>query len=810
MADKISVTINNQVVEVPPGTLIVEAAKKIGLKIPTFCYDDRLRSVGACRMCLVEVEKMPKLIASCATPVAPNMVIHTDSEKVKKAREGVLEFQLINHPLDCPTCDKGGECPLQDNTYLYGPTRSAYKENKIRFMNKEADQKFDDFRLGPEIYYNANRCIMCFKCTRIVRELAGEADLGIFERGANSYIGIMKELEFADEYSGNTVEYCPVGALTSGSFRYKIREWLLKKTPSVCSLCAVGCNMYVDWSRNRVYRHMARRNDEVDAGWLCDRGRYGFDISSNKDRIYKTHIRRGSSLEPCGWEEAAAVAVKYFTECIDDNRGAEIAAIGSASLSNEEAYAIRKFFGDVVKTEYIDFQTEFGEPLGPDVLNIVGLDGRISDLEDKGIYIFVGCDPAIEFPVASLRIRKAISGRGARAVFITPYHKRLGYFPVTNIRISGGSEAFALEYLHSRIVGSDFSMPDGLIADKSELDNLANEIKNSDSVHIISGRGFFDHPDRSALLSSMSKLKKICNAGLSIIPTQVNFMGVSRFGLYGGPGRSFVDILDKINSGAIKSLFVFGSDPIEEFPDRKYVNDTLKKLEFLVVVTPFINSLTNLASLVFPQMLPSDYSGSFMNMERRIQRFEAGPENIHYEMKPVWAILGEFSDLMDAGNVWYHDSQVREDIAKYLTQYSKITNIPEDGLIVDLKDENKLDFKEAAPEIPPGAGSDLPYILNWTLSVHHSGWITQKSANLMNLAGKQKAWMHPEDARKEEIESGQVVRIGNKETAINIKIKVTDKINKGELLILNSFEDNPINRLLKRNEKATFVSVRKV
>ncbi len=810
MADNITVTINDRTVEVPPGTLIIEAAKKIGITIPTFCYDDRLKPVGACRMCLVEVEKMPKLIASCATPVAPNMVIHTESEKVKAARKGILELQLINHPLDCPTCDKGGECPLQDNTYLYGPTKSAYAEDKIRFMNEEIDQKFDDFRLGPEIYYNANRCIMCFKCTRIVRELAGEADLGVFDRGSSSYIGIMKELEFADEYSGNTVEYCPVGALTSRSFRYKIRDWLLKKAPSICTLCAVGCNMYVDWSRDKVYRHMARRNDDVDAGWLCDRGRYGFDISSEKNRIYKTHIRHGSNLEPCSWEEAAAVAVKYFTECIDDNRGAEIAAIGSASLSNEEAYAIRKFFGDVIKTDYIDFQTEFAEPLSPDILDLVGLDGKISDLEDKGIYIFVGCDPAIEFPVASLRIRKAISRRKARAVFITTYQKRLGYFPVTDIRVSGDSEAFALEYLHSRIKGSDISVPDGLIADKSELDGLATEIRNSDSVHIISGRGFFNHPDRGALLSSMLKLRKTCNARLSIVPAQSNFMGVSRFGLYGGPGRSFTDILDKINSGVVKSLFVFGADPIEEYPDRKFVHDTFKKLDFLMVVTPFMNSLTNQASLVFPQALPSDYGGSFMNMEGRIQRFEAGPKNIHYEMKPVWAILGEFSDLMKMGNVWYHDSQVREDIAKNLTQYSKITDIPEGGLIIDLKDRNKLEFDEAAPEIPPQAGSDLPYILNWTPTVHHSGWITQKSANLMNLAGKQEAWMHPEDARKEKVESGQVVRIGNKETAINIKVKVTDKVNKGELLILNSFEDNPVNRLLKRNEKATFVSVRKV
>jgi NADH-quinone oxidoreductase subunit G len=810
MADNVTVTINDRTVEVPPGTLIIEAAKKIGIKIPTFCYDDRLKPVGACRMCLVEVEKMPKLIASCATPVAPNMVIHTESEKVKAARKGILELQLINHPLDCPTCDKGGECPLQDNTYLYGPAQSAYAEDKIRFMNEEIDQKFDDFRLGPEIFYNANRCIMCFKCTRIVRELAGEADLGVFDRGSSSYIGIMQELEFADEYSGNTVEYCPVGALTSRSFRYKIRDWLLKKAPSVCNLCPVGCNLQVEWSRDKVYRHMARRNDDIDVGWLCDRGRYGFDIAVNEDRITRTYIRRGSSLEPCSWEEATALAVKYLIEGIDENRGAEMAAVGSASLSNEEAYAIKKFFSDVVKTEYVDFQTAYVKPLNPDLMEVVGLDGKITDLENEGLYVFVGCDPAIEFPVASLRIRKAILKRKAKAIFIGSYQKRLGYFPVTNIRIPGNSEAFALNYLASKVQDREYELPGGLSVDIVALESLAEELKSADSVHIIAGKGFFNHPDRDAFLSSMLNLKKSCNARFSIVPTESNYMGVSRFGLYGGPGRSFSDILERINSGSIKALFVFGSNPVEEYPDRKYVHDTLKKLEFLMVISPFNNSLTSLASLVFPQALPSEYSGSFINMEGRIQRFEKGPENPHYGMKPVWSLLGEFSDLTETGDVWYHDSQIREDIAKSMNEYSRITNIPPQGLLIDLKDKSALDFEEMAPENPPQAGSNLPYMLSWCQSVHHSGWITQRSANLMNIAGKQEAWLHPEDAAGEEIESGQVVRIGNEKTGINIAVQVTDKVNRGEILIVNSFDDNPVNRLLKRDEKVTFVSVKKV
>jgi predicted molibdopterin-dependent oxidoreductase YjgC len=286
-------------------------------------------------------------------------------------------------------------------------------------------------------------------------------------------------------------------------------------------------------------------------------------------------------------------------------------------------------------------------------------------------------------------------------------------------------------------------------------------------------------------------------------------MGVSRFGLYGRPGHSFPDILEKINGGSIKALFVFGSNPIEEYPDRKYVHDTLKKLEFMLVVTPFMSALTDHALLVFPQALPSDYSGTLINMEGRIQKFEAGPENPHYGRRPVWSILGEFSDLLELDSFWYHDSQIREEIAKNLSKYSNITNIPVSGLLIDLMEKRDLNVEDVSPKIPARGGSDLPYLLRWAPAVHHNGWITEKSATLMNINGKQEAWMHPEDVQKEGVEAGQVVRIGNAETGINIAVKVTEDVNKGEILIVNSFEKNPVNRLMNRDEKTTFVSVRK-
>ncbi len=674
MADNITLTINGRTVEVPPGTLIVEAAKKIGVVIPTFCYDNRLRSVGACRMCLVEVEKSPKLVASCATPVAPGMVVNTDTDRVVKARKGVLEFLLINHPLDCPTCDKGGECPLQDLTYGYGPPTSRYKENKIRFI-EDINQKFDEISLGPEIILNRNRCIMCYKCVRIVRELAGEADLGVFRRGAFANINTLREVAFADEFSGNTVEYCPVGALLSRSFHYKIRNWLLKRTPSVCNLCPVGCNINIDWSGGSVHRHMARLNEEVDNGWLCDRGRYGFDISRANDRIMKPHVRRSSSLEPCNWDEAAMLVSKHLRKIINENRGPEVAAIGSALLSNEEAYAIRHFFENVIKTADIDFQTDTNQPLETELIDLIGLSGAIKDLENDSLFLFVGCDPAVEQPVATLRIKKAISQNGAKAIFIGSHDKRLGHFPVQNVRIPFGAEPDALDLIASRLSGGAIKSEDAL--DKSGIEQLFELIRSSGKVHIISGRGFFNHPERLRFLALLLNLKKAANAKLSILPTQGNFVGVSHFGLYGEPEHSFNSILSRINSGEIKTLFVFGSNPIDEYPDRKYVLDVLKKLEFLVVVSPFMHPTAEMASVIFPQAMLPDYGGSFVNIEGRIQQFRPMVDRLRLEVRPAWAILGDLSSILELGTVWYSDAQIRDDIAKNLKGLEGLVAISE-------------------------------------------------------------------------------------------------------------------------------------
>jgi NADH-quinone oxidoreductase subunit G len=264
----VNLTIDGKKVTVEEGTTILKAAEKLGIEIPTFCWHDKLEPLGACRMCLVEVEKMPKLQIACATAVSEGMVVKTNTPEVVRARKGVLEFLLINHPLDCPTCDKGGECDLQNFVFKYGSDKSRFAEEKRRFI-ADPKSKLDDLGIGRQIIRNMNRCILCRKCVRFMKEIAGENDLGTFRRGAKSEVNVLPEVPVDNPYSGNAVEICPVGALTSKSFRYKIRVWQTEKTPSICPHCADGCNITLWTKEDRAYRISSRRNDSVDEGFFA-------------------------------------------------------------------------------------------------------------------------------------------------------------------------------------------------------------------------------------------------------------------------------------------------------------------------------------------------------------------------------------------------------------------------------------------------------------------------------------------------------------------------------------------------------------
>src|SRR2546423_2409062 len=387
--DQVTLTVNGQSVTVPKGTLILDAAKSVGIDIPIFCSHPKMAPVAVCRMCLVEVEKMPKLQPACAVYVAEGMVVKTTTDQVGRYQKGVLEFLLINHPLDCPICDKGGECPLQDQTFQYGPGASRFEFQKAHFDKAVP--------LSDKIVLDRERCILCWRCTRFSEEISGERELALIQRGVHTIIGTFNDEPAQSNYQGNWTEICPVGALTSRQYRFLSRPWDLDRTASVCPGCSMGCNIQIDARSNRIGRFQSRENAAVDDSWLCDFGRFSFP-NFQRTGQERPRVRRNGSLEEVSYDEAIAFAVDGLKRAAGQTAG-----WASPSDTNEELLLFRRLFRDVLRSQHLDHRsaTVVGAETGDMTLSI-------ADIERLDHAIVLGGQDVIDAaPVLHLRLFKS-------------------------------------------------------------------------------------------------------------------------------------------------------------------------------------------------------------------------------------------------------------------------------------------------------------------------------------------------------------------------------------------------------------------
>jgi NADH-quinone oxidoreductase chain G len=396
--DLVTLTIDGHQVQVPKGTLILDAAKQLGIDIPIFCSHPKLDPVAVCRMCLIQVEKMPKLQPSCAITVADGMVVSTNNAVVEEFRKGVLEMLLINHPLDCPVCDKGGECPLQDHTYQYGPPASRFVFDKVHFDKAVP--------LSDKIVLDRERCILCWRCTRFTDEISGEKELALIERGVHTIIGTFNDQPAQSEFQGNWTEICPVGALTSRQYRFVSRPWDLNRTPSVCPGCPMGCNIHLDARNNQVARFQSREQPDIDDGWLCDTGRYSHWRFNDPQRILFPLVRRHGKLERALYEEALTTAA----DALRPAKGDRLAGWASPGATNEDLYCFQRLVREVLQSPHLDH--------GPgDVADPTAEDSSLSIVSIESCsHIVVLGDALQSAPVLRLRIHKVIRKRGAALI----------------------------------------------------------------------------------------------------------------------------------------------------------------------------------------------------------------------------------------------------------------------------------------------------------------------------------------------------------------------------------------------------------
>jgi NADH-quinone oxidoreductase subunit G len=429
-AKTITFTIDGLEVQAPENAMLVDAAKHGDVEIPVFCYEPKLGNpVGACRMCLVEIEGIPKLQTGCSTPVKDGMVVHTQTDRVKTAQQSVVEFLLINHPLDCPVCDKGGECPLQDITFGWGPGHSRFIEPKRHFVKPLA--------LSPTIAIDRERCILCYRCARFSQEISEDNQLVLLERGAHSYISTFDGHPYVAPFSGNIVELCPVGALTSRPYRFRARPWDIEDAGSVCTLCPAQCNVTVTVRDERALRILARENDEVDDGWLCDKGRFGYQSFHAEERITEPMLRDGGQLRPVTWERALSEAAAGLRRA-----GADSAAIVGGQATNEEGYLLARLMRETLDSPHLDSRRAGALPLELHrALAAPALQARVSDLEFAHAVLVIAADPVNDAPILDLRIRKGVRRHGTQLAMAMPGETSLDANAKLSLRFAPGQGA---------------------------------------------------------------------------------------------------------------------------------------------------------------------------------------------------------------------------------------------------------------------------------------------------------------------------------------------------------------------------------
>ena len=579
--DRASITVNGKEIEAEPGELVIDAAERNGIYIPRFCYHPRMKPVGMCRMCLVEIDtgRGPALQPSCMIPVAPDMKVDTESEVTKKAQDGVLEFLLINHPLDCPVCDKGGECPLQDQTIAYGPGESRFVEEKRHFEKP--------IPISDLVCLDRERCILCDRCTRFAKEVAGDPLIHFLDRGNQTEVNTFPDQPFARYFSGNTVQICPVGALTATPYRFKARPWDLDQVESTCTTCSVGCRTLVQSSRNEVLRYQGVDVDPVNWGWLCDKGRFGFEAVNSDDRLGEpARPRRATSSRAVPWGEALAAAAAALA---GGQRRTGIAVLGGARLTNESAYAWAKLAKGVIGTDNVDAQ--LGDGLPAEV--VLGLPRATIDevCAPGGTVLLLGPDLKEELPVLFLRLRHAVARDGVtRRRAGHPAHVGRPTWPTATLRHRPGE---AGEVVRALLAGAATQEVGGVEPDAIAT---AGALLADGPVTVVLGprqpgrvgrRASSPPPPRSTrpiphvrFLSALRRgnVHGALDMGLApgLLPgrTSLDDGGALVRARTAGPrcpterGLDAAGILQAAADGKIDVLVLLGADPLADFPDR--------------------------------------------------------------------------------------------------------------------------------------------------------------------------------------------------------------------------------------------------
>ena len=803
----VSITVDGKKVIAKPGELLIDACERNGTYIPRFCHHSRMQPVGMCRMCLVEIDtgRGPALQPSCMIECSNEMVVDTQSEKAVKAQEGVLEFLLINHPLDCPICDKGGECPLQDQTMTFGAGESRYIEEKRTFRKP--------IPVNENVFLDRERCVLCDRCTRFADQVAGDSLIHFIDRGNKTQVNTYPDQPFSSYFSGNTVQICPVGALTAAPFRFKARPWDLTEVESTSTFDSVGNRISVQESRDRVLRFMGVDSDCVNWGWLTDKERFIFEAYSNENRLAEPLITnelaegKKSQFVATSWSEA----YEKFTNVIAETTPERIAVIGGSRLTNEAQYVWSKITKGIIGTDNVDAQLDDG--FSPEVLFSLNPATIDETCEPGGVIILLGADPKEELGTLYLRLRHAIVQDQCKLIELTPTKTGLSKLATHSIRVPPGKSFEAVKALS----GESSEFEDDILKELLEVGKI---VKKSDSVSVLFGRTSLAETSSIVEEGAIALQEYLPKASFLPLLRRGNVNGAIDMGLSPGllPGRCNLEggseelqdywpkrpthkgfntkeTLEAAVNGQIDVLVLLASDPLMDFPDSQLVQEALERIETVVAVDIFATDSVLQADIVLPAAATTEIDGSFTNLEGRISpiRKSVTPPGT---ARPDWMIALDLIRYLapNSGPTTFkelcEEISIVSGIHKDL-DFLKVEQIDQEGFIL-----SRGFHKTQTPSVKIPKQKTNSFRLVVTRSMYDKGVLSAHSAALKGLAPGSQVKANPEDMEKLGITSESTVRLIGSKGEIRTRLTLDSETTRGTIHALWNQDGPDIRKLI--------------
>jgi formate dehydrogenase alpha subunit len=807
----VSLTIDGKSVKVEKGTTILEAAATVGIKIPTLCWLQKVSPTGACRVCAVEVAGVERTMTACNTPVKEGIQVTTDTPALREARKKIMELMLVNHPLDCPVCDAGGECDLQDSCYALDATKQEYSA----VLERRAI-RYD----WPLIESDPNRCILCEKCVKVDHEIVGCDAIEVVNKGEAAIIDTVDGKPLNCEFCGNCVAACPTGALITKPFKFKGRPWSFSTVPSVCAFCGAGCQIDYHAKNGRVER-VTSDDSSYNNGNLCINGRFGYRYLHSLERIADPMLRDGSGrLAKADWETALSTAAEKLKQIVSKDGGKAVAGLGSPRVTNEESFLFKKFLTEAIGSANLDSEARLGFAQAQAQMSrrfgFTGASTTLDAVDNAQAILVFGCDLNAEATGLEYRVIKAATKKDARLVLVNMRDVKLRKFSNAHLKHLPGSELFVIYALMKGILAAGGALPAGSEAIQEALGKLsmadlcqqagitekavadaAALIAGKTRVSIVFGADLIRSADAAAKISALSDLAILTGSaaqgggGLFPVDAKNNTVGLLDMGVApGADGKDLWGIVEGIEQGSIKALYLLGCD-LATFPDNQRIKKALGKLELLIVQDVFQGDSLEYAHVVFPASAAAEKSGSFTSLDNRVQpifKSTAAPGAARED----WAILAELYGRVTGTVSSFTPATIMAQIKSEVPAYQPFDG-SRNGFV-------KSTSGKAAPSLAPIAQPAAPAQPKFQLLVgpigFHNGTSTTRSDANLSVAPAGFVELHPADAAQLGVSEGGSVKVASASASFTAPAKISDKLQPGLLFAPSHFRELNANALL--------------